>query len=57
MRRLFLLVTLCLVTCALCLFPGPQIWTSVDMYQAIRKLNVLGTVLYLLHILMMRMQG
>jgi len=21
-------------------------WTSADMYQAIRKLNVLGTVLY-----------
>ncbi|MFI5133383.1 MAG: PIG-L family deacetylase [Chitinophagales bacterium] len=25
----------------------PTTWTSVDMYQAIRKLNVLGTVLYL----------
>jgi hypothetical protein len=25
---------------------APQTWTSVDMYQAIRKLNVLGSVLY-----------
>src|SRR6185436_10705116 len=24
----------------------PQIWTSTDMYQALRKLNVLGSVLY-----------
>ena len=25
---------------------APQSWTSAEMYQAIRKLNVLGTVLY-----------
>lgn len=25
---------------------APQAWTSIDMYQAIRKLNVLGSVLY-----------
>ncbi len=25
---------------------APQTWTSADMYQAIRKLNVLGSVLY-----------
>lgn len=26
---------------------APQSWSSADMYQAIRKLNVLGTVLYI----------
>ncbi len=46
MRRLFLLVT-----CALFLVPcsfsqAPQSWTSAEMYQALRKLNVLGSVLY-----------
>ncbi|MDZ4809622.1 MAG: PIG-L family deacetylase, partial [Bacteroidota bacterium] len=25
----------------------PQSWTSADMYQAIKKLNVLGSVLYI----------
>jgi LmbE family N-acetylglucosaminyl deacetylase len=47
MRRLFLLVT-----CALLLVPcafsqAPQSWTSAEMYQALRKLNVLGSVLYI----------
>src|SRR4030095_13845936 len=41
-----------LVLFAYCLSPvaysqGPQTWTSADMYLAIRKLNVLGSVLYL----------
>src|ERR1700741_5645483 len=26
---------------------APQSWTSAEMYQALRKLNVLGSVLYL----------
>ena len=46
MRRLLLITA-----CALCLTPcafsqAPQSWTSAEMYQALRKLNVLGSVLY-----------
>lgn len=45
MRKFFLF------SCALCLFScafsqTPPVWTSTDMYQALRKLNVLGSVLY-----------
>ncbi len=44
---------LCFVPCALFLVPcslqcqSPQSWTSADMYLALRKLNVLGSVLYI----------
>ncbi len=46
MRKLLLLLT-----CVFCLFTSSiaqtnPSWTSADMYLAIRKLNVLGTVLY-----------
>src|SRR5687768_2528683 len=39
------------LTCALYLVPctfsqAPQSWTSAEIYQGIRKLNVLGTILY-----------
>jgi LmbE family N-acetylglucosaminyl deacetylase len=47
MRRISLLIT-----GAFFLFPcafsqAPQSWTSAEMYQALRKLNVLGSVLYM----------
>ncbi|MFI5131169.1 MAG: PIG-L family deacetylase [Chitinophagales bacterium] len=47
MRRLLLITA-----CAFCLTPcafsqAPQSWTSAEMYQALRKLNVLGSVLYM----------
>src|SRR5258706_15572620 len=47
MRKIFLLSV-----CALFLVPcsfsqAPQSWTSAEMYQALRKLNVLGSVLYM----------
>lgn len=40
--------TLCFASCILlqAFSQTPPTWTSVDMYQAIRKLNVLGSVLY-----------
>ncbi len=43
--------SLLLVVCALYLVPctfsqAPASWTSAEMYQALRKLNVLGSVLY-----------
>ena len=45
MKKLFLLLIaywqLPIANCQ-----APQTWTSVDMYQAIRKLNVLSSVLY-----------
>ena len=45
MRKLFLLAcALYLVSCTFS--QTPQTWTSADMYQALRKLNVLGSVLY-----------
>jgi LmbE family N-acetylglucosaminyl deacetylase len=43
-RFFFLLIACCQFLIAFC--QAPQTWTSVDMYQAIRKLNVLGSVLY-----------
>jgi LmbE family N-acetylglucosaminyl deacetylase len=43
-RFFFLLIACCQFSIAFC--QAPQTWTSVDMYQAIRKLNVLGSVLY-----------
>ncbi|HEX7845064.1 MAG TPA: PIG-L family deacetylase, partial [Chitinophagaceae bacterium] len=49
MRKLaaitFFLSALCLAPCAFT--QAPQSWTSAEMYQAIRKLNVLGSVLYM----------
>ncbi len=46
MKKAIFLVSfvLCLAPCALC--QSPQSWTSAEMYQALRKLNVLGSVLY-----------
>jgi LmbE family N-acetylglucosaminyl deacetylase len=49
--RLFRLRFLLLVPCILCLVPctfsqAPSNWTSADMYLALRKLNVVGSVLY-----------
>jgi len=46
MRKLTLLFIsfLCLVSCIFS--QAPQNWTSADMYLALRKLNVLGSVLY-----------
>jgi LmbE family N-acetylglucosaminyl deacetylase len=46
MRKILLLSL-----CALCLVcsafsQSPQSWTSAEMYQALRKLNILGSVLY-----------
>src|SRR5258705_10969850 len=53
MKRILQLLRcfLFLVPCVLCLAPrsfsqAPQSWTSAEMYQALRKLNVLGSVLY-----------
>src|SRR5574338_138601 len=43
-RFFFLLITCCQFPIAYC--QAPQVWTSTDIYQAIRKLNVLGSVLY-----------
>src|SRR6185503_9732552 len=49
--RLYLVPCALYLTCTLCLAPcalsqSPPNWTSADMYLALRKLNVLGTVLY-----------
>jgi LmbE family N-acetylglucosaminyl deacetylase len=43
-KFLILLFSICQLQIADC--QAPQSWTSADMYLAIRKLNVLGTVLY-----------
>lgn len=45
MKKLFLLLAAC---CSLSVVKGqaPVEWNSAEMYQAIRKLNVLGSVLY-----------
>ena len=56
-KLLFFFARLYLVPCALCLTctlflvpcafsQSPPTWTSADMYLALRKLNMLGTVLY-----------
>ena len=52
MRRLILLVACALFLVLLSLpkdafSQPPQSWTSAEMYQALRKLNVLGSVLYI----------
>ena len=53
MRKISLIAcALFIVPCTLCLTASafsqaPQTWTSADMYQALRKLNVLGSVLYI----------
>lgn len=46
MRKPFLLIISCFGLVLSTFSQAPQIWTSADMYQAIRKLNVLGSVLY-----------
>ncbi len=52
MRKLSIITcALCLVFCSLYFSPcvnsqSPQTWTSADIYQALQKLNVLGSVLY-----------
>ncbi len=47
MKRLLILFVFahCLLPIAYC--QTPQSWTSAEMYQAIRKLNILGSVLYI----------
>jgi LmbE family N-acetylglucosaminyl deacetylase len=42
----FSLITFYLFSSLLLTAQTPPTWTSVDMYQALRKLNVLGSVLY-----------
>lgn len=46
MRRIALHIAT-LLSCAVAFTQAPVSWTSAEMYQAIRKLNVLGSVLYL----------
>lgn len=46
MRKLPLLSLVFLISCKL-FAQTPQSWTSAEMYQAIKKLNVLGSVLYI----------
>jgi LmbE family N-acetylglucosaminyl deacetylase len=47
MLRKFLLFVSCALYLVPCAFSqAPQTWTSADMYLALRKLNVLGSVLY-----------
>lgn len=45
-RKLLLLIT-CIMFLVACAFTqSPVSWTSSDIYLALRKLNVLGSVLY-----------
>lgn len=45
--RKFLFIFSCIIFFTPCTFSqAPQSWTSAEMYQALRKLNVLGSVLY-----------
>src|SRR5438045_8491421 len=46
MKKVFAF-TLSLFFSFILLAQSPQSWTSAEMYQALRKLNVLGSVLYL----------
>lgn len=46
MRKLTLLFIYCLGFVPFSFSQAPQSWTSADMYLALRKLNVLGSVLY-----------
>ncbi len=46
MRRILLAASYVLIAATGALSQAPQAWTSADMYLAIRKLNVLGSVLY-----------
>lgn len=46
MRKLTLLFIYCLCLVPFSFSQAPQSWTSADMYLALRKLNVLGSVLY-----------
>lgn len=46
MRKLILLFIYCLCLAPFSFSQAPQSWTSADMYLALRKLNVLGSVLY-----------
>src|SRR5688500_2710491 len=47
MRKLRILIAYCLLPIAYSQAQAPQSWTSSEMYLAIRKLNVLGSVLYI----------
>src|SRR5258705_12301637 len=48
MTRIVLFVSVCFLLLVNNLHAqAPQSWTSAEMYQAIRKLNVLGSVLYM----------
>ncbi|MBL7708592.1 MAG: PIG-L family deacetylase, partial [Chitinophagaceae bacterium] len=46
MRKLIVLFIYCLCFAPFSFSQAPQSWTSADMYLALRKLNVLGSVLY-----------
>lgn len=46
MRKLIVLFIYCLCLTPFSFSQAPQSWTSADMYLALRKLNVLGSVLY-----------
>ena len=45
-RKIVTLIAFPLLFTARLLALAPQSWSSADMYQALRKLNVLGSVLY-----------
>src|SRR5687767_15752623 len=47
MRKLRILIAYCILPIAYSQAQAPQSWTSSEMYLAIRKLNVLGSVLYI----------
>src|SRR5215475_7161186 len=47
LRKVCLLLSCCLCFVSYTFSQAPVTWTSSDMYLAIRKLNVLGSVLYL----------
>lgn len=45
-RFTVLLITICLLRVPTVFSQAPQCWSSAEMYQALRKLNVLGSALY-----------
>ncbi len=46
MRKIYLLIITSFLFVPVTFSQAPQSWTSADMYLALRKLNVLGSVLY-----------
>lgn len=47
MSRLFLSLFCITVLSKISFAQAPQSWTSAEMYQAIKKLNVIGSILYI----------